>query len=200
MILVGFDEVETVKKDDRLYVIDPETKDIRNYINKGDKIVRKTSIDAFRNIKEQETKDICESWKMKDFYKTNSEEMQLVSKELSTNEKAFLFSIVPYISFDHNSLQIGKGKKAVDVGTEDLVEITGMSRSIVYSTINSLVDKDIIFRGKNSRNMQYYVNPWLFCKGNRINKVLKNMFKNYKIRSQGGVAWKDFDDKLLVGD
>lgn len=32
---------------------------------------------------------------------------------------------------------------------------------------------------------------WLFCKGNRINKVLKTMFKNYRIRVLGGVKWKD---------
>jgi hypothetical protein len=72
-----------------------------------------------------------------------------------------------------------------------LVEITGLSRGAVYDAINSLIRKDIIYKGRNSKNRQYFVNPWLFCKGNRINKVLKTMFKNYRIRVLGGVKWKD---------
>ena len=191
MNIVGFDETDNF--DDRLYVVDPNTNKTMNYINKGDKIVRLSSREAFKKIKEQETKNICEKWDVKDFNKINAEELQLIMNELSQLEKTFLFSILPYITFDSNSLQIGKGKKAVDVGTEDLIEITGMARSTMYDVIKSLHEKDIIYKGKNSKNMQYYVNPWLFCKGNRINNVLKNMFKNYKIQSRGGVEWKDLN-------
>lgn len=190
MNIVGFEE-EKVEKDNRLYVIDPNTKEVRNYINKGDKIVRQSSIESFKKLKEKQAEGICEEWKMQNFYKANTQELQLILKELSQNEKSFLFSITPYIVFDSNSLQIKQGEKMHDIGTEDLIEITGMSRSVLYETIKSLVDKDVIYRGKNSRNMQYYINPWLFCKGNRINTVLKNMFKNYKIRSLEGIVWND---------
>ena len=192
--LVGFEDTET--KDNRLKVVDPNTNETVNHINKGDKIVRKTSIDAFKELKRIEGKDTCVSWNMKEFYKANIEEMQLISKELSQSEKAFLFSITPYVSFDDNLLQIGKGKKSIDIGTEDLINITGMSRSTLYSTVESLASKDIIYRGKNSRNKQYFVNPWLFCKGNRINKVLKTMFKNYKIRCKDNTLWKDLNDGI----
>lgn len=192
MNLVGFEE--DVLKDNRLYIVNPNTNKVENYINKGDKIVRKSSIDAFRDIKEQEAiEQGCDKWKMKEFYKTNIEEMKLVLKELSQSEKAFLASITPYISFDSNLLQVGSGRKAKDIGTEELVDITGMSRSTVYDTIDTLRKKDIVYRGENSRNRQYYINPWLYCKGNRINRVLKDMFKNYKVRSQGNVLWKDLE-------
>jgi hypothetical protein len=50
--------------------------------------------------------------------------------------------------------------------------------------------KDIICRNKNSKERQYFVNPWLFCKGNRINKVLQTMFRNYGVRVCGGIKWK----------
>lgn len=196
MNLVGFEEVNVKTEDNRLKVIDPNTNETVNYINKGDKIVRKTSINAFKELKKVETKDTCVNWNIKEFYKTNTEEMQLIIKELSQSEKAFLFSITSYVSFDDNLLQIGKGKHAVDIGTEDLIDITGMSRSTLYATIESLASKDIIYRGKNSRNKQYFVNPWLFCKGNRINKVLKTMFKNYKIRCKDNVEWKDLNDGI----
>ena len=197
MNLVGFEECKK-EKDNRLYVIDPNTEKITNYINKGDRIVRKSSIDAFRSLKEQESEGVCDKWEMREFYKANTEELQLVMKELTQFERSFMFSITPYISFEHNSLIMGKGNKAVDIGTEQLIEITGLSRSMLYEVVKSLIDKDIIFRGKNSKNTQYYVNPWLYCKGNRINKVLRNMFKNYKILTQGGVLWKDFDDNIEI--
>ena len=63
-----------------------------------------------------------------------------------------------------------------------------MSTGKLSKVIRSLIDKDILYKGKNSKNVQYFVNPWLFCKGNRINKVLKTMFENYKIRTYG-VRW-----------
>lgn len=192
MKLIGFNE-EQMTEDRTLKVINSYGETV-NHINKGDKIVRKSSIDAFKEVKEKEAKISCESWDIKEFYKANTEELQLISKELSQNEKAFLFSIAPYISFDSNILQIGKGRKAEDIGTEDLIEITGMSRSILYQTIELLHKKDIIYKGKNSRNRQFYVNPWLYCKGNRINKVLRDMFKNYKIRSRNNVIWKDLNE------
>ena len=78
-----------------------------------------------------------------------------------------------------------------DITTDNLADITGLSRSVIYSTIASLMKKDILYKGKNSNNRQYFINPWLFCKGNRINKVLKTMFKNYRVRVCGGVKWQD---------
>jgi hypothetical protein len=56
-----------------------------------------------------------------------------------------------------------------------------------------LLKKDIIYRGKNSENNQWFVNPWLFSRGSTINKVLKTMFQNYHIRTKG-CRWKDLGD------
>lgn len=192
--LTNLDDNIKIDKDIKSYVIDPYTKEQTNVLKKGDKIVRKASIDSFKNLKQQIADAGCEKWKMKEFYKANTDEMQLISKELSMSEKAFLFSIAPYVSFDDNHLQKGHGKKAVDIGTEDLIDITGMSRSTLYDTINLLAEKDVIYRGRNSRNKQYFINPWLFCKGNMINKVLKTMFKNYKVRSKDNTCWKDLEE------
>jgi hypothetical protein len=64
---------------------------------------------------------------------------------------------VPYISYDDCHLQY---KNGIDIGTEDLVRITKMARGGVYEVINSLVKKDILYKGKNSKNRQYFVNPY----------------------------------------
>jgi hypothetical protein len=177
----------------KAYVVDIETGEITTDIYEGDSIHRRKSKEAYARLGDKEDKPVeTLIWNMSNFMKMNIMEMRLWMDDLNQAEKAFLFSVVPCVSYDDCHLQTIEGK---DVGTEDLVRITKLSRSLVYETIETLVEKDIIYKGKNSKNRQYFVNPWIFCKGNRINKVLKTMFKNYKIRVLGGKAWKDVKDK-----
>lgn len=132
-----------------------------------------------------------QTWNLEHFYKGHADEIRRLMKELSTNEKAFLFAIAAYVGYDDCCLKFPNG---TDITSKHLIEITGLSNGAVHNTINSLVKKDIIYKGKNSKNRQYFINPWLFCKGNRINKVLKTMFKNYNIRIYGGTKWKDLKE------
>lgn len=129
---------------------------------------------------------------MQSFYKGNIEELRKNMNRLDVYEKAFLFSIVPYIGYEDCCLKYPSN--GIELRFDKLVEVSGMSRSKVSDVINSLVEKDIMYKGKNSNTMQYFVNPWLFCKGNRINKVLKTMFKNYQIQVKDGTKWKDLKE------
>lgn len=113
-------------------------------------------------------------------------------EKLNVYEKAFLFSITPYIGYEDCCLKYPSN--GVELRFDKLVDISGMSRSKVSDVISSLVEKDILYKGKNSNTIQYFVNPWLFCKGNRINKVLKTMFKNYQIQVKDGTMWKDLKE------
>ncbi|HUX61120.1 MAG TPA: hypothetical protein VMV32_07400 [Ignavibacteriaceae bacterium] len=176
----------------RAHVISKKTGEITTDLHVGDMIVRKSSIKSHKN----KTENIQEyiKWNLENFYKTHVAEVRLWMNELSQAEKAFLFSVVPYVSFEDCHLQYTNG---VDIGTEELIKITGLSRGLVYQTIESLIKKDILYKGKNSKNRQYFVNPWLFCKGNRINKVLRTMFKNYRIRVLNGRQWKNIKNSDL---
>lgn len=185
----------------KAHVVSAETGEITTELYEGDRIQRKESVEAYSKFcgsnkctSEETTKKFNETliWNMSNFMKMNTTEVRLWMDDLSQAEKAFLFSIVPCVSYDDCHLQMPDGS---DIGTEDLVKITKLSRGLVYETIESLIKKDILYKGKNSKNRQYFVNPWLFCKGNRINRVLKTMFKNYKIRVLGGKLWKDLKDK-----
>jgi hypothetical protein len=167
-----------------LLVVSKDTGEVKTKINPGDKIVRAKSIDSFKKKPDEST----DEWKMEHFYKGHTEEIQKIMKELSVNEKAFLFSIAPYVGYEDCCLKYANNK---DLTMDGLVEISGMCRSVVFNVVASLIDKDILYRGKNSKNRQYFVNPWLFCKGQRINKVLKTMFKNYRVRVAGNVRWGD---------
>ncbi len=159
-------------------ICDPETGAIKGEMYDGDRLLRNASIEYLNNTQE---------WKMENFFKGHTGEIGNWITDLSVNEKAFLFSVVPCIGYEDCCLkQNGK-----PMGTEDLVKATGMSRTMVYDALCTLTKKDIIYRGRNSKERQYFINPWIFCKGNRINLVLKTMFRNYRIRVLGGVKWKN---------
>jgi DNA-binding MarR family transcriptional regulator len=148
-------------------------------INEGDRILRAESLEYLENY---------QIWKIEHFYKGNTEELRKMFKCLSTSEKAFLFCMAVYVGYEDCCLKHDNGN---ELSFDDMVEISGMSRSTVSEVLNSLIKKDIIYRGKNSRTRQYFINPWLFCKGQRINKVLRTMFKNYRVKVMGGQKWGD---------
>jgi predicted HTH transcriptional regulator len=148
-------------------------------LNEGDRILRSKSQEYLQNTQE---------WKIEHFYKGHTSEIRKIMKELSANEKAFLFSIATYIGYEDCCLKYDNGE---NITSEDLIQITNLGRTTVFDVISSLIKKDILYKGRNSKNRQYFINPWLFCKGNRINKVLKTMFQNYRIRILEGKRWKD---------
>ena len=147
-------------------------------------------MEAYERIKEEGKK--YQEWNiMEHFYKGNIDEIRKTMQNLNVYEKAFLYSIVPYISYEDCCLKYDNGN---ELKFETLVDISGISKGKLSTVINSLVEKDIVYKGKNSNTIQYFVNPWLFCKGNRINKVLKTMFKNYEIQTKEGIKWKDLKE------
>jgi hypothetical protein len=166
-------------------MVNPDTGEITDEIYEGDRvrIIRKESLDYLVN-----TQSDFQEWHIENFYKANAPELRKIMQDLSVYEKAFIFAMATYVGYDDCCIKYPNGN---DIGTEDLIKLTGFGRTKLFETIESLVKKDVIYKGKNSHGRQYFINPWLFCKGNRINVVLKAMFKNYRIRIRGGVKWKD---------
>lgn len=158
-------------------VIDTNTKEVLFELDYGDRIVKKA----------QEEKSKI-NFSFSDFAKINSEEFRLLLPDLENNEKAVLLSLFPYIRYETGIIQYPNGK---DIGHEDIMRICNVSEATMYRVIGSLIKKDLLYKGKNSKNIQFYINPWLISRGNTISKVLKTMFKNYCIRSKGGVQWKN---------
>lgn len=139
-------------------------------------------------------KDFLQStvpWSYKNYVTMNAEEMELLQPDLDVYEKAFLCSVQPYVGSQDNLLRKQIDNSYVDIIFRDLIKITGIGKTKLVSVIESLRLKDIVCIAKNSRNNQYYMNPWIFNKSLRINKVLASMFQNYRIRSMGCKRWKD---------
>lgn len=161
----------------------------------GDKIVRRESIEA--NRKRLASTDEYMTWNLESFFKGHTGELRKQLANLSTPEKAFLFCMATYVGYEDCCLKHDNGCMLT---FDDMVSISGMSRGQVSNVINSLIGKDIIFKGKNSQDRQYFINPWLFCKGQRINKVLQTMFRNYKVKILGGKRWKDVQEQDKMRD
>lgn len=131
-----------------------------------------------------------QKWDTESFFKGYVVELRKVLPSLAHSEKALLISIAPYVSYYDCHLQYSNGR---DIGIRAIVDITGYSKKTVVKILASLVDKDILYRGKNSKNHQWFVNPWLVSRGSVVNPVLKAMFKNYYIRTKD-CKWKDLGD------
>lgn len=138
-----------------------------------------------REIEAKKTGDKQE-WNLEHFFKGHIPEIRELMKSLSVYERAFLFSIATYVGYEDCCLKYDNGRT---LDFEDLVVISGMSRGKLSQVLNLLIKADIIYKGANSKGMQYFVNPWIYCKGIRINAVLKTMFKNYHVRVLDGKQW-----------
>lgn len=156
---------------------------------------------AFKRTKEKQAikrqEEIDEGqydrWIVDTFYKGNVPELKAIMKELDTYEKALLYSVAPYIGYEDCCIRHTNGK---ELNVEDVAELSGMSRNKAFEVVKGLIEKDILYKGKNSKNVQYFVNPWLFSKGTRVNRVLKRMFKNYRIRTKNNVKWGELNEKM----
>lgn len=122
------------------------------------------------------------------FVKGGTEELKLVLKELDVYEKAFVLSLMPYVGYEDCAIKKGNGSP---LGMKDFEDVSGISLRKIYDILNELKNKCIIYKGKTGSEVQYFMNPWLFYKGNKLNKVLKYMFRNYKVRSKNMKCWKD---------
>lgn len=162
-------------------IVDPESGSVVGTLGEGDRVIHRR--EALSSV--SDTID----WKMEEFLKGGTRELASWMNDLNKNERCFLFSVMPYVGYTDCCL---KKKNGDCLGSEELVQITGLRRATLYETIDSLIKKDILYRGKNSRERQYFVNPWFFVRGSRVNKVLQTMFKNYRIRVLGGLPFKDF--------
>jgi hypothetical protein len=163
-------------------IVDIRTGEVVDRLVSGDRIVREKSVEYLTAIR---------IWKVDHFYKGNLGEIRKWMPELSPNEKALLFTVSPFVGYEDCCLKKENGDM---LAFDDMVMLSGLSRGAVSNTLNELISKDILYRGKNSRERQYFMNPWLFCKGNRINTVLKTMFQNYRIRVCAHRKWKDLPE------
>ena len=154
----------------------------------------KENTQKIKEIKLQKMKEDEEKYdtiSIKTYFRGNVEEIKLILEELEPYERIFLFSIAPYVGFTDCCIKSGNN---VALNFEGMMKISKISKGKLSEVLQNLRKKDIIYKGNNSKDIQYFVNPWIFNKGNKYNKVLRTMFENYKIRTKGNVKWKDLKE------
>jgi len=191
------------------YITDLEGNKLKE-IMEGDRFQSGASLDAFRTKKIREEAALVsgdkQEWNLEHFFKGHIPEIrglmksipEQMMKSLSVYERSFLFSIATYVGYEDCCLKYDNG---ICLDFEALIDISGMSRGMLSKVLGDLKQADIIYKGVNSKGIQYFVNPWIYCKGVRINAVLKTMFKNYHVRVLGGQQWGKvgiFDDVTLA--
>jgi len=162
-------------------LVDADTGEVGGYLKTGDRILRAESI---AHLKKQAKGAV----RGRRFVRIDEEEGRLIAKELNAYERAVLFQLQFYVSYESGLIRYPNGR---EIGFNDVVEMTGLAKATVTSAISGLVAKDILYKGKNSKRTQYYMNPWIASKGVVPNSTLKDMFGNYRIRSKGNTRWKD---------
>jgi hypothetical protein len=178
--------------------------EVTHQLRQGDRIISGNSLNSYRTKRIREAEALKsgdkQEWNLEHFFKGHIPEIRGLMKSLSIYDRGFLFSIATYVGYEDCCLKFDNG---VCLDFEDLVDVSGMSRGKLSQVLSGLIKADIIYKGINSKGMQYFVNPWIYCKGVRINAVLKTMFKNYHVRVLGGRQWgkvgvDELDESSLI--
>ncbi len=163
----------------RSLIIDKGTGEVLDQIMDGDKVrITRQSKVAFL----EDTISIPFSC----FAKLNTEEIMLLGQELSKTDFLFLVSISHYVGYYDNCI---KDRRGNPMTIEEIARHLGISRSVAYRNVENLMKESILCKAKTSE-FQLFVCPLIYCKGNRTNKVLQTMFRNYRVRSKGNVKWQ----------
>lgn len=178
-------KVTTITGKQRSLVVNESTGEIIGDIRSGDRILRKESMVAYAKLEE------VREWKINHYYRGHLSEIRKWMKELTPHEKALLFTVSPYVGYTDCCLRHDNGNM---FRFRDMIELSCMARSSVAVALRGLIDKDILYRGKNSKEIQYFMNPWLFSKGKVINKILQMMFRNYRIKVCNNMKWANLKD------
>lgn len=133
---------------------------------------------TFFGVKEDDTE---EKWIPEDnFVKVFPQELLNISKRLSGLEMGVLLYLVPFISYQTGMLTMGRTSGIRPINQTDITGLTQLSNKTVSDIMEGLVKKRILSRNKVGRSYQYFANPYVFFKGQYINKTLKAMFETYR--------------------
>lgn len=148
-------------------VVNPDTGEVNNEIRQGDRIIRKKSTEYVQ--------DTIELLPDEPYVKTYTRPMFELSKSLTGTEMQLVHFLLQYLSFESGVLKHPNGRF---LARSYIAMETGLSERTVDRLLHGLKDKRVLARTTSGREVQYFMNPYLFMRGKRINKTLHEMFKN----------------------
>jgi len=112
--------------------------------------------------------------KFKSNIKLSNASIEKLSCIVTKYECWFIFKLLKYITKHDNILKYNN----IFITIDDIVNITGFHKTVVYDTIKSLCDKNIFKKHKIEENKCIIVNPYIFMISGRIKKEIADLFKD----------------------
>lgn len=145
----------------------------------GDRIsiVRGGSLSAYAKMKMQSGRYDIHSGDS--FVKVYTDVLaELLKEDLSSAELRIIIAAM------HYSKKFGSGSLTfsnyISVSTQTLIKTSNVSKSNGYKAIGLLIGRGILAKKKVNKHDVYFVNPFIFSKGNEIEEELLKMFKSTK--------------------
>lgn len=114
------------------------------------------------------------------FLKLFVDEMDYLTKEvLKDNEIVLLTKLTKHICYRSSCLVVnGCREDSRPLTQTEIIGVSGKAKQNAIPIIKGLVNKKVLFEGKRGdKDKIYFVNPYLFMRGNDINKSLLKMFQ-----------------------
>ena len=132
-------------------------------------------------LKNKEDDEKIEWMKGDDFIKLFDNVLEELSNEkLTGNQFKILITMLRFLDYESGALVDNK-KKSLSI--DFIHNLTGISRSYFFVDVKRLLEKRMICKAKfvnEFEDLTYFVNPYIFAKGKKVNKTLYQMFKNSK--------------------
>lgn len=149
-------------------------KDDKEFNRSMEKAIRDTwDLKTRLELYQQKWKD--DSWFIK-IYRTEMREYKKITP-LTPSAGLLLFYIQDYIEYRTNRIVNNRSKSFTN---RELAELVNLSEKTIIKSLTELEEKLFIKRIGKSRSRQIYFNPYLASAGNEMDKILLNMFNNYK--------------------
>jgi len=151
----------------RAILCDPRTGEKTGEIRTGDKIVRARTKEYFGATVEILPDEA--------YIKTFTKPLTQLAETLTGPETSLVYYLVQYLSYESGMLKHRNGQP---LDRAYISDETGQSERTVDRLLQGLKEKHVMGRNVVGREVQYFLNPWLFMRGKRINRTLHDMFKN----------------------
>lgn len=128
-------------------------------VGRGDRVLRKNSIDYFEDTKEIK----------KRFVKVNDNAVGT----LYVYGK-YICLLLKYVGYMDGILRFNNG---IYLTNKSISKIFGMTERNAIKILNDLIKEDVIHKHKEKNKNYYTFNPWIASKGKRVSISLYNEFK-----------------------
>ncbi len=143
--------------------------EIENILHEGDSIrITRSNTKEYLNSTIEINRD-------EDFVKVYTKAMFGISRCLSGTESTFVNYLLQYIQYQTGILTLSNGRT---LSRTYIAQETEFDVKTVDKIMNSLIKKQILGKHKTGRTVCFLVNPFIFMKGNRVNKTLVKLFEN----------------------